>query len=230
MKVITFFALILLASIGFAQTDCKPYVPVSEGSKWEQTNYSGKGKETGKIAYELLKKENTAEGYLFRIKADSYDKKGKLTYSNTYDANCVNGEFKFDMAVKIDGAAMQSYQSMEVDVEASDFEIPSMDLPEGSSLEDGTLTMQIGSGGVTMFRIQIDVTNRKLAAKENMTTPAGTFRCMLITQDVTTKMVMKMENSTKEWYAEEVGMVRSESYNKKGKLMGYSVLTMLDIK
>jgi len=39
------------------------------------------------------------------------------------------------------------------------------------------------------------------------------------------KTIMKMETSSTEWFSKEVGMVKSESYNKKGKLISYSLLT-----
>jgi hypothetical protein len=40
--------------------------------------------------------------------------------------------------------------------------------------------------------------------------------------------MVKTEASSKEWYAEGVGLVKSEIYNKKGKLMGYSELTSFE--
>ena len=39
--------------------------------------------------------------------------------------------------------------------------------------------------------------------------------------------IVKIEGSSTEWYSEGIGMVRSESFNAKGKLTGYSVLTKL---
>jgi len=42
--------------------------------------------------------------------------------------------------------------------------------------------------------------------------------------------MMIVEGTSKEWHSENVGMVRSESYNKKGKLLGHSELTKPDIQ
>lgn len=230
MKTLLLALLTLLITAGHAQTDCKPYVPTSKGTKWEVTDYSAKGKETGKIAYELLDKVESENGSTFSIKAISYDKKGEEIYTNTYEAYCKDGKFNFNMAFMIDGSAMQSYESMDVDVDASDFEIPSMDAEAGTTLEDGSLIVKVMTAGVTMFKMTVLVTDRKVEAREEKTTSAGTFGCILLTQKVSTKMVMKIEASSKEWYAEGVGIVRSESYNKKGKLTGYSELTKLEKK
>ena len=67
--------------------------------------------------------------------------------------------------------------------------------------------------------------DRKVEKREDITTSAGTFNCIVISQTISTKMMVRIKASSKECYAENVGMVRSESYNKKGKLLGYSELT-----
>ena len=230
MKILTIALLAFIVNTSSAQTDCKPYVPTSKGTKWEITNYSKKGKETGKVAYELIDKVETANSSTFTIKAVSYDKKGKETFANTYKAFCVNGKFEFDMAFKIDGAAMQSYQTMEVTVDASEFEIPSIDATAGTTLKDGSLVVNVGTGTVPMFKMTVLITERIVETREDMKTPAGTYNCLKLTQKVSTKMLFKIEASSKEWYAEEVGLVRSESYSKKGKLTGYSELTKFEKK
>jgi hypothetical protein len=42
-----------------------------------------------------------------------------------------------------------------------------------------------------------------------------------------TKMMVKVQAKTTQWIAEDIGMVRTENYNKKGKLQGYTVLTSI---
>jgi len=69
------------------------------------------------------------------------------------------------------------------------------------------------------------ITNRKVEAIEDITTPAGTFTCYKISSDVETKMMMKISIKSVEWYAKNVGTVRTESYNNNGKLTGYTLLT-----
>ncbi len=228
LKALTCLLFVLIVSTGFSQTNCKPYVPVSKGTTWEITNYSPKGKETGKVAYELVDKIETGDDVTFTIKAISYDKKGKETYSNQYEAHCVNGKFQFDMAFKIDGATMQSYQNMDVDIDASEFEVPSMDVSPGTKLNDGTLTVKIGGNSVSMLQMTIHITDRNVEAIEQIETPAGAFKCLKLSQKINTKMIVKLESTSKEWYAEEIGIVRSETYNKNGKLTGYSELTKLN--
>lgn len=230
MKTLIIAVFSLFVCTTFAQADCKPYVPYSVGTKWEITNYSDKGKETGKIAYELVDKTETGNDVTFTIKSIAYDKKGDETFTNEFKAFCKDGKFEYDMAFKMDPASMQSYEGMEVEMDASELEIPSMDAAAGTTLKDGTLEVKVGANSLTMFKMTVLITERKVEGFEDITTPAGTFKCLVLTQNVSTKMMVKTEGSSKEWYAEGIGMVRSESYDKKGKLSGYSELTKLEKK
>ncbi len=226
---VLFIGFVLFLSVGYAQTNCEPYVPVDKGSVWEITNYSAKGKPTGRIVHELVNKVENANEITFTIKTITYDTKDEEIYTNTFDAKCSNGKFEFDMAVKMDGGALKAYENMEVTVDASKFEIPSFNSPSGSSLEDGSLMVKVGTGAIAMFKMTVLVTERIVEGKEELVTPAGSFKCIIISQKVSTKMMIRVRGSSKEWYAENTGLVRSESYNKKGKLMGYSELTKITL-
>ena len=216
---------------GFSQSNCKPYVPVTKGTKWEVTSYSPKDKATGTISYELLDVVISDNKSVFSIRSATFDKKGEQSFTNEFEATCVDGKFEFDMSFMMDGEAMQAYKDMDVDVDASEFEIPTMDAVPGTILKDGILTVKVGSAGMTIFKMVVNVTDRKVEAKEEITTPAGSFHCLNLTQNIHTKMgFVKVDGTSKEWYAENIGVVRSESYNKKGKLTGYDLLTKLDVK
>ena len=220
----------LLCVVGLAQQDCKPFVPVTEGTTWELTNYNAKGKAQGKTAYELVKKEVSGSDATFTIKAISIDDKGTEVYTNTFDAWCKGGKFEFDMSFMMDGGAMAAYESMDVDVDATQFELPPLDASAGTKLADGTLSVSAGMNGAAIFKMNVNVTDRVVEARENKETAAGSFDCIVLSQKVSTKMIVNVQASSKEWYAEDVGLVRSESYNKKGKLTGYSELSALNRK
>lgn len=226
MKQILLIAAAFVSSIALAQTDCKPYVPAEEGTLWEISNYNAKGKLNGRIVYELKEKIVNGDDMTFVIHHSTYDKKGKELYNSSFEAHCISGKFKMDMTYKMDGARLAGYDNMEVDVDASDFEIPDMQAAAGTALADGTLKVAVGGGiGLNMT---VDITDRLIENHEQMTTAAGTFDCIVLSQKVSTKMIIGVKGSSKEWYAENVGMVRSESYNKKGKMIGYSELTRLE--
>lgn len=77
-----------------------------------------------------------------------------------------------------------------------------------------------------MMNMSTTIKNRKVEAIENVTTPAGTFKCFKISYDIVTDTFLKKVTSKAvQWYSENVGMVRTESYGQNGKLDSYSVLT-----
>ena len=224
---ITLFILLTI-NLGYAQNECKPFLPVDKGTTWEITNYTAKGKVAGRVTYELTDKVENGNDITFTVKTITYDKKGKEIFTNTFEAKCINGKFDFDMAFKMDGGALKAYEDMDVQVDASKFEIPDLDSSPGTQLEDGSLVVNIDTGSIGLFKMTILVTDRIVEARKSLTTPAGTFDCIVLSQKVSTKMMIKIQGASKEWYAKNIGMVRTESYNKRGKLIGYSELTKLN--
>lgn len=62
-----------------------------------------------------------------------------------------------------------------------------------------------------------------------MTTPAGTFECVKITEDVDSKMAfVNTTGKNKSWYAKNIGLVRQEVFDEKGKLLVRQELVKID--
>jgi hypothetical protein len=209
-----------------AQDDCDAYFPMKDGTVFEMTHYSDKGKEQGMTRSSIQDLTSSDESLKATVKVQSFDNKGKETYSSEYGVTCENGRFNLDMRSMMSGESMSSMQGMEIQVEADELAFP-LDLQPGTDLPDAHLKVSMQSTGFNMGGLQITVTNRKVLPRETITTPAGTFDCTVISQDVETKMLVSIKASSKAWYAKGAGTVRSESYNKNGKLLGYEVLTSL---
>ena len=215
---------LIIVGTTHAQTECRPYVPSNKEATCKITNYNAKGKIQGTVRYELLDKVVSGSDVTFKIKTIAQDKKGEDVYTNQFEAVCKDGKFDFGMAFKMDGNQLQVCEDMDVQVDASKFEIPDMDALPGTILDDATLAINVDTG-IMGVKMNIEITDRKVEKREELTTPAGSFDCIVLSQTIYTKMMIKITASSKEWYSENIGMVRSESYNKKGKLMGYSELT-----
>lgn len=230
MKRVILISSLLFASLGLlAQNDCRPFIPQEVGTLWEITNYTPKGKEDGMITYELLDKQVDGTNVTYTVQTLTYDKKGEEVFSTTFEAYCTDGKFEFDMAYKMDGGAMQSYQDMDMEIDASKYEIPDLDAAPGTQLPDGTMDVRIVVGGAMNINMNVAITDRVIENPETITTPAGTFDCVVMSQNVRTKMIVNIQAASKEWYAEGVGVIRTESFNKKGKLTGYSELTNISL-
>lgn len=226
----TVILLLCLFSFQSYSQDCKPYFPMAEGAIMEYSNFNKRGKLDNKVKHTVNSKEVDGENLSVSVEAVHTDKKGKETYRNEYNVRCEKGKFYFDMSKMIPEEQMAAYEGMDVEVDADKVEIPANPV-EGTELEDGEVEVSVSNAGIAITTITVEVFNRKILKKESVTTEAGTFDCFVISQDVKTVMgkviPVTVKSSSKEWYAPNVGIVKSESFNKKGKLTGTSELTLL---
>lgn len=231
-KTITQKLILLIALVSFSfltkAQDCEAYYPMSEGSVFELTSYDGKGKETGKSRNSIIEKKVNGDEMEAVVKVEHFDKKGKESFTSEYSMYCKNGQFSLDTRSMMGPENMGTMENVEVNVDASELTFPADPTP-GTTLDDAHLKVSMQTSGFSMGGMQINITNRKIGARESITTPAGTFDCVLMTQTVESKtMGIKILMSSKTWYSTGAGAVKSETYNKKGKLMSTEILTLLE--
>jgi hypothetical protein len=88
--------------------------------------------------------------------------------------------------------------------------------------------MKMINDQTTIMTIKSTISNRKVASIEKLSTPAGTFNAFKITYDIETHMgFITVKSSAAEWYCKKYGLIKSENYNKRGKLQSYSLLTKI---
>lgn len=220
---ITGFLTVIIGIPAFSQ-DCDAYFPMKEGAYLETRSYDVKDKLQGISRMTVLQKQTAGPRISVTVDVRSLDDKEKEVMTTTMEVYCENGVFYIDMKKFLDQQTMESFKDMEVAMESENMEFPS-NLSPGQILKDARITVSASSGGMKLFSMNVWITNRKVEAIEDITTPAGTFSCYRISSDVETKMMMKISVKSVEWYARNVGTVRSESYNNKGKLTGYTLLT-----
>lgn len=76
-----------------------------------------------------------------------------------------------------------------------------------------------------IFRMKVEVSDRRALAREIRKTPAGAFDCFLVTERTRMKMMGKKEESViRTWYARGIGPVRRETFDRKGKLQSVQEL------
>ena len=217
-------AALLLFSISSAAQDCEPYIPMDEGVEFETQSFNHKGKLQSTSKQKIISKTVNGGNLEATIHSELYDKKDNLQSTLDYKIMCKDGVFMVDMSTMLDPEQTKEYQGADIIVDGDFLELPSV-LTVGQSLNGGVLNVKIGSEEVTMLTIKVTVSNRKVEAKEKITTPAGTFECYKISFDIETRFIFKIKMTVKEWYSKGVGMVRTESYNKSGKMTGYTILT-----
>ena len=216
------FVLLATIPLANAQTSCSVFYPFKKGTVAELTSYDKKGKVAAIVDYVVLDKTQAAKGEVATMKSTIKDEKGKLIAETQYDIACDGTKISIDYNSMMSPLLMDQFQNMEYDISGINLEIPN-NLSVGQELPDAEMNMKISMSGINM-NMDMTITNRKVTAQEDVTTPAGTFNCYLITYDITTKMGMTQTSNAKQWIAKGVGMVKQEDY-QRDKLTSRSVLT-----
>jgi len=214
---------LLIGSIGLYAQDCGGYYPVKEGTMLGYKTYNEKGKLTGSNKQTILSKVNTAKGVDYTVKSEAWDNKDKLLSDRTLTMRCENGKFFIDMRSLMDPSTMGDMKDMQMEVNGVDLEIPSS-MAVGQTLPDANVNISFSANGMVIMRMYVKITNRKVVAQQSITVPAGTFDCLKITYDIESKAMIKISASAVQWMAVGPGLVKFETYDKKGKLSSSQLL------
>lgn len=217
--------LVFLLVIQFSYSQkCEEISPYKKGMQLEYTNFNkkGKAKSTENHIVESVTSEN---GNLTINIKSNLSKRSKIT--TQYILKCENGNFYVDMS---------NYTSLQNDNKntfkikgTGDFlEFPD-DMKDGTNLKDGKIDLEVGDGGSLMPIASIKILNRKVIQNGSLTTKAGTFNGYKLSFDYVFDMgLLKLRGSGIEWYVKGIGIVKTENYNKRGKLMSYRELTKIN--
>lgn len=223
-----YFLLLLLAVFATpnsqAQSACSTYYPLEDGASLQYTNYDRKGKEDGQINYNVTNVESSGDNVSATMMMEMVDKKGN-TYTSDYEIACDGNVVKIDFKSLMNEQMLSQMGDVEMDISGTDVELPNS-LSVGQELPDANMELKMKMGGAINMNTNVETINRKVEKQESITTPAGTFDCYVIYSETKTKMMMANKTfPSRTWLAKGVGMVKQESYNKNGKLMGSMVLT-----
>lgn len=216
--------LILLVSAGFAKAQDCGYYPVRSGAIMAYQSMDDKGKITGTSRITMLDVIQAGSSATYNVKAEYFDEKNRPQPAREYSMKCEDGVFSIDMKSLIDPKSMESFKDMEVSFSGTDMTFPSS-MSVGQVLPDADITMAASTGGMTLMKMTIVITNRKIESKESITVPAGTFECYKMTYDIETRMGIKITSTAAQWMHKGAGSVKTETYDKKGKLLGSTVLS-----
>ena len=221
-------SLLMIVQLASAQ-NCSQFINALNGKKLTYSNQNAKGKEQGKLIYTTTKK-NAAT---ITVHSEVSGKDGKTISGGDSEIMCDGGIIKIDMKAFIPAASMKQYGNMQMSGEAKYLTYP-VNLTVGQTLENGSITINMGNGGAQISAMQMDIINRKVEATETIATGAGSFDCLKITYDATIKVKtmgigIPFHMKVIEWYAPQIGrFVKSETHNKSDKLMGSTVLESIN--
>ncbi len=221
---------LLVLSVGYAQTnDCNGYFAYKQGTKFELTCYDKKDKVTTLLKYEVKKNVSSASKTEFFFYNETMDDKGKLLVKGDYSVECKDGQVFADVR-NISSFAAPKTADVEMSFTGDKITYPH-NLSQGQKLADANMQVKGGMAnvGLNLININMSFTNRKVEGFMPITTPAGTFECVKISYDSDVKSgLFKFNGKTTEYLAKGIGIVKSESFDKKGVKSSSIILTKLE--
>lgn len=226
MKKLLFITAMLF--LGLVLKAQETFFPTKEGTVLIYKTFDKKDKETSMVK-DTIKQVNVAGNNMdITYLCESFDPKEKMVFKEEITIHKKGDILYFDMSKFMNKAAFQQNGEIPADVQVTgnNMEIPSNPKP-GDLLPDAYVEMTLKMGFVNM-KMSAKMTNRKVESIEEITVKAGTFTCYKFTSDVLAiAMGIKTNIQSVEWYAKGVGTIKSESYDKNGKLQSYTELVEL---
>jgi hypothetical protein len=202
---------------------CSRLVLFEEGAIVESITYDGNDKEIAR-GQSVVKKVGEENGFT-TSQVEMSSGKG---HSITAKYRCGNSRLYVDLA-----SIMSNFSANKnFTIDASDIEFP-IDLSEGEQLPDASYTLHMSMGNKEMAMVTT-IKDRKVEAKEKITTAAGSWDCYR----VSAKVEAQMENSPMNkainaavgskrmvmWFAPDFGIVKSAMYDGD-RLTSHSEIT-----
>ena len=211
--------------------DCGNSLVFRKGAEIYTSNYDGQGKLTTKQVSTVTKVYEEGNMSVAEVEMKSPEEKNAGKKPMTAKYKCDGKQLYVDLSGFMPGANSQSSK-----IETSGMLFP-FKLSAGETLPDATHSVSMELAGKAM-KITSHIKERKVEAKESITTPAGTFECYRISSVIETEMPgmdekrrQIMEETKKRmgknkmiiWYAPDVTIIKMEFY------MGERLITRSEI-
>ncbi|MFZ4545363.1 MAG: hypothetical protein ACOYOA_15025 [Saprospiraceae bacterium] len=227
-KVLIFLMASVVLSGVSAQSDCKMFSQFKKGFKMQMTSYDKNDKVVSAVDQEVIEvgTENGDMTATCKITTDQKEVKG-MPENFTSKIRCRNGNivmsFRDLMGSK---TSFDAIKGMEMKITGEDVQIP-YNLTVGQTLPDNEMTMEMFMETKPLAKMTFTMKDRMVEKKETITTSAGTFDCYKITYKMSNTMGMGEENSYAMWMDKGL-TIKTATTDKKGKSMGYTLMTKLE--
>ena len=218
------------------------FAPDPETARWSYLEMDGNGVTTTTMVYYVDSMTGDAVNGSAKVKFEST---GKQTSEETMGSfiyyKFKDGEFTIDMNAFFEADVLGEL----IDAAAGAEDIGASEEDKKKAIEEVKKLIEVR--GIPRYPVigalpdyefvfkfsfvsmSVKGTERKISGKEKLTTPAGTFDCFIMEETVTTKAMMQKEvEKTVSWYAYGVGLVKENTYDKKGKLVSTTLLNSIN--
>lgn len=210
---------------------CGMFYPMVNGTEIEITSYDTLNQPGGKSISKISDVTPTADGKIATVSMTNKNKDGVVTGTSSWSVKCNGNSVFVDMRSFVPIKSQSQLKDMTFKAEAGQLEIPQT-LSVGMKLNDASVTVTSYKNGALFSTMKIVIFNRVVESQVNITTPAGTFSCYKIMQEMKTEIsfnqqVIPVDVKSAEFYADGTGLVKNEMYSKTGRLIRYGLLTKI---
>ena len=226
MKKLVLISAIILVTAGLYAQDS--FFASKPGMELLYANNNAKGKTTGYTQLVIRDVQGSGKNMTITYGSQSLDSKRMPPSDSpeemTLKVIVTDGVVRMDLNQAIPAELRQ--QGTNIEISGDPMELPD-NLQPGQTLKDSSVTMTVDMV-ITKLTTVINMTDGKCLAIEDITVPAGTFTCSKVTQTVTSTIMKKTNSGTTiSWYAPNIGTVKTETYDSKGKPVSSMVLVEL---
>jgi len=213
MKKISAFIICFLAATNLFAQDCSQYVYLQKGKTIEMTTFNRSGQVMAKIV-NFVSDVSTANGTTTAtVSTESFDKNGHSEGKTNALYKCTGGAFLIDINANRPQTSGGKFSSTYMEYPAN--------MHVGEHFDDVTTQLQMTMNGRTI-NMTTKITNRTVADKESVTTPAGTWDAFKITYTTTITTdptgVGPRTTETTQWYVPNFGIVQFLAFGMTIKL------------
>lgn len=227
MRTLILLIAILFCGISMQAQDI--FFPSKAGMVLTYKSFDKKDKLASVLKYTIKEINTRGNDMDITYLIESLDNKEKLVFKEEVTIQQKDDILYLDMSNFMNKAVFQQNGEIpaEVQVKGNNMEMPRNPQP-GQMLPDANVEMALKMGFVSL-KVSAEVINRKVEAIEDVTVGAGTFKAYKLTNQVNSvAMGIKVQTTGTEWYAKGIGLVKTESYDKKGELL--SRMELVDLK
>jgi hypothetical protein len=212
-NLLTASAAILIACGAYAQ-ECTNYYFLQNNKTIEMTIYNRKGEPDGKQVYTVSDVKNNGGSTTSNFQSEMFNKKGKSIVKGSGTVHCNGGVMFVDMKMMLPQQQQEQFGKADAKMDNMYIEYP-VNMQPGDALKDANMNLEIDNNGMKQS-VAMTVNNRKVEAKESVTTTAGTWDCYKISYKSrinikTMGIGVPMNIEGTEWYAPGFGIVKTES-------------------
>ena len=158
---------------------------MTEGASYTYSMVDQRQKPAGSMSYQVKNVESNGDKTVATMEAMFKDARGKNPYDLQYQITCEDDVIKIDFESMFPQQMKEQFADMDMTLTGTDIEIPN-NLSVGQRLKDANLNMSVSMSGINM-NMTTTTANRKVIAKETITTPAGSYECFVLTSTIQLK-------------------------------------------